>query len=174
MRETRDGENVLKLRRLTTGSIILSSLWEARTFLRRLYGLQSGQQRRDSKAKAPAKDLNKAPTRAQGVSGDRLVKAIAERVDSLASQESMLRQCQDFVELLSVDNEVKVASEGEDALEAPESPSEEDEGTTPTPNSGGSRTLKRKGSASVNGTPQKRKRGRPSVKRTKSVDSDSD
>ena len=148
-----------------------------RTFLRRLYGLQSGQQRRDSKAKAPAKDLNKAPTRAQGVTGDRLVKAIAEKVDSLASQEAMIRQCQDFVELLSVDSEVKVASEGEDGVEGPGTPSEEDERKTPIPTSGGSRTLKRKGSQSVNGTPQKRnKRSRPSVKRTtsKGVEEDSD
>ena len=179
--ERRGGSEIMidgsKLRRLTTGAIILSSLWEVRTFLRRLYSLQSGQQRRDSKAKAPAKDLNKAPTRAQGVTGDRLVKAIAEKVDSLASQEAMIRQCRDFVELLSVDSEVKVTSEGDDGVEGPGTPSEEDESKTPIPTSGESRKLKRKGSQSVNGTPQKRnKRGRPSVKRTtsKGVEEDSD
>lgn len=163
-----------RLRRLTTGSIILSSVWEVRTFLRRLYGLQPSQQRRDSKGKAAAKDLTKAPTRAPGVTGDRLVKAIAEKVDCLASQESMLQQCRDFVELLSVDNEVKVASEGEDGEEGPGTPSEDDEKMTSVPGSGGSRPLKRKGSASINGTPHKGKRGRPSVKRTRSGGEDLD
>lgn len=167
--------NSLRLRQLTTGSIILSSLWEARTFLRRLYGLQASQQRRDSKAKALAKDLNKAPSKALGITGERLVKAIAEKMESLASQESMLSQCQNFVELLSVDTEVKVASEGEDGIEGPGTPSEEDVDITPVPGSGGSRTLKRKGSASVTGTPQKRKKGRPSLKRKKSgIEEDSD
>ena len=164
-----------RLRQLTTGSIILSSLWETRTFLRRLYGLQPSLQRHDIKAKALAKDLNRAPTKAQGITGEWLVKEIAGKVDSLASQESMLSQCQNFVELLSVDNEVKVASDGEDGVEGPGTPSEEDEKMTPVPGSGGSRTLKRKGSASVNGTPQKqRKRGRPSLRRKKSVEEESD
>ena len=165
----------LRLRQLTTGSIILSSLWETRTFLRRLYGLQSSLQRHDVKAKSLAKDLNKAPTKIQGITGEWFVKEIADKVDSLATQESMLSQCQDFVELLSVDNEVKVASEVEEGVEGPGTPSEEDEKTTPVPGSAGSRTLKRKGSASVNGTPQKqRKRGRPSLKRKKSVEEESD
>ena len=163
-----------RLRQLTTGSIILSSLWEVRTFLRRLYGLQVSQQRRDSKVKAVAKDLNKAPTKAPGITGERLVKAIAEKVDSLARRESMLSQCQNFVELLSVDNEVKVASEDENGVEGAGTPSGEEEEMTPTSGSAGSRTLKRKGSASVGGTPQRRKRGRPSVKRKKSVEGDSD
>ena len=164
-----------RLRQLTTGSIILSSLWETRTFLRRLYGLQPSLQRHDIKAKALAKDLNRATTKAQGITGEWLVKEIAGKVDSLASQESMLSQCQNFVELLSVDNEVKVASDGEDGVEGPGTPTEEDEKMTPVPGSGGSRTLKRKGSASVNGTPQKqRKRGRPSLRRKKSVEEESD
>ena len=166
--------NHSRLRQLTTGSIILSSLWEARTFLRRLYGLQANQQRRDSKVKAVAKDLNKAPTKAPGITGERLIKAIAGKVDSLGSRESMLSQCQEFVELLSVDNEVKVASEGEDGVEGPGTPSEEDENMTPVPGSGGSRALKRKGSASTNVTPQKRKKGRPSMKRRKTGEEDSD
>ena len=164
-----------RLRQLTTGSIILSSLWETRTFLRRLYGLQPSLQRHDIKVKALAKDLNRVPTKAQGITGEWLVKEITGKVDSLASQDTMLSQCQNFVELLSVDNEVKVASEGEDGVEGPGTPSEEDEKMTPVPGSGGPRSLKRKGSASANGTPQKqRKRGRPSLKRKKSVEEESD
>ena len=169
-----DKEDISRLRQLTTASIILSSLWDVRTFLRRLYGIQISQQRRDNKAKASAKDLNRVPTRAQGITGDRVVKAIAERVASLDDPESMLRQCQEFVELMSVDNEVKVASEGEDGDELPGTPEKDADRNTPVPSSGGSRALKRKGSTSASGTPQKRKRGRPSVKRTRSVEGESD
>ncbi len=158
-----------RLRQLTTGSIILSSLWDARTYLRRLYGLVASQQRRDSKAKAAAKDLNRAPTKVQGVSADRLLAAIAEKVNSLNSQESMLQQCKDFVELLSIDNEVKVAADGEEGIERPETPSGEEEGDTPMQANGRSKSLKRKTSVSVTGTPQKRAKGRPSLgKRKKS------
>ena len=163
-----------RLRQLTVASVILSSLWEARTYLRRLYGLSSNQQKRESK-KGAAKDLSKAPSRVQGLTGDKVVAAIAEKVASLDSEDSMMEQCKDFVELLSVDNEIKVAAEGEDDLERPETPSGEEERDMPM--SGGSRTLKRKGSVSISGTPMKKKRGRPSLKRKrsgKSVGSDED
>ena len=163
-----------RLRQLTTASVILSSLWEARTYLRRLYGLTARQQKRESK-KGAAKDLSKAPTRVQGLTGDKVVAAIAEKVASLDGEESMMQQCKDFVELLSVDNEIKVGAEGEEDLERPETPSGDEERDTPM--SGGSRTLKRKGSVSIAGTPMKKKRGRPSIKRgksSKSVGSDED
>ena len=166
------GFDTTRLRQLTTGSIILSCLWEARTYLRRLFGIAASPQRGDSKVKAVAKDLNKAPTKVQGVNGDRLMAAIAEKVNSLNSQESMLQQCKDFVELLSVDSEVKVAAECEEEVDRPETPSKEEEGDTPMQASGGSRALKRKNSVSVAGTPQKRPRGRPSFgKRKKSGNS---
>ena len=163
-----------RLRQLTTASVILSSLWEARTYLRRLYGLTARQQKRESK-KGAAKDLSKAPTRVQGLTGDKVVAAIAEKVSSLDGEESMMQQCKDFVELLSVDSEIKVGAEGDEDLERPETPSGEEERDTPM--SGGSRTLKRKGSVSIAGTPMKKKRGRPAIKRgksSKSVGSDED
>lgn len=166
-----------RLRQLTTVAVSLSCLWEARTFIRRLYGLPANQQRRDNKAKAPAKDVNKAPTKIQGVSGEKLLAAIAERVNSLNTQESMLKECKDFVELLSVDTEVKVAADGEEDATHAETPSGDDENDIPpTPASGGPRSMKRKGSASISGTPQKKKKSRPSVgprrKSGKSVDND--
>ena len=174
----RDDVDPLRLRQLAIGSIILSNLWEARTFLRRLYGLPSNQQRRESKTKTPAKDLNKAPSKVPGVSGERLVTAIADKIRSLESHQAMLSQCRDFVELMSVDSEVKVASEGEEGgVERPQTPSGDEERDVPIPASGGSRTLKRKGSVSAAGTPQKQKRGRPSFKRkqsAKSLDDDDD
>lgn len=165
-----------RLLRLTTASVILSSLWEARTYLRRLYGLSGSQQKKDNKAKAAAKDLNKAPSRVQGVSADKLVIGIVEKVNSLDNKELMIQQCKEFVELLSVDNEIKVATEGEEDLERPQTPSGDEERNTPM--SGGSRGLKRKGSVSLAGTPMKKKKGRPSLgkrkKSGKSLDSDED
>ena len=165
--------NSSRLLQLTTGAIILSSLWEARTFLKRLYGLSSNQHKKESKAKAAAKDLNKAPNRVQGVSGDKIVALIAEKINSLETEESMIQQCQEFVDLMSIDNEVKVAADGEEELDRPETPSGDEERDAPM--SGGSRGLKRKASDSIAGTPMKKKRGRPSLKRkqsTKSVESD--
>ena len=150
-----------RLRELTTASIILSSLWEARTYLRRLYGLSASQQRKENKTKAAAKDLNKAPSRVQGVTGDKLIAAIAEDVNSLSNEELMMRQCQEFLELLSVDSEVKVATEGDEEPTRPETPSGDEEQDAPM--SGGLRALKRKGSVSIAGTPMKKKRGRPSL-----------
>jgi len=158
----------LRLRQLSTGCIILSSLWDARTYLRRCYGLQGSQQRRESKTKASVKDLNKAPAKVHGVSGEGFVAGMAEKVKSLGSHDGMLSQCRDFVELLSVDSEVKVASEGEDGAERPRTPSGDEEKETPMPASGGSRSLKRKGSLSAAGTPHRKKRGRPSLSRKKS------
>lgn len=165
----------VRLYRLTTASVILASLWESRTYLRRLYGLNASQQKKENKSKPAAKDLSKTPTRVQGVNGDKFVTSIADKVNSLTSEEGMLQQCKEFVELLSVDTEVKVAAEGEEESERPETPSDGEERDTPM--SGGSRGAKRKASVSMAGTPMKKKKGRPSVKRRKSgksVGSDED
>ena len=152
-----------RFRQLTTAAVILSCLWEARTFIRRLFGLPTNQQRRDNKAKTPAKDVNKAPTRVQGVVGEKLLAVIAEKVNSLDTQESMSNECKNFVELLSVDSEIKVAADGEEDNARAETPSGDDEHDTVMLASGGPRSMKRKGSVSVNSTPQKKKKARPSV-----------
>ena len=164
-----------RLYQLTTAAIILSSLWEARTYLRRLYGQNASQQGRESKIKPGAKDLNKVPSRTQGVTGDKLLTSIAEKIQSLGNEESMKGQCKDFVELLSVDSEVKVAAEDEESPERFQTPSGDDEQDTPM--SGRSQGLKRKSSVSTAGTPMKKKKGRPSMTRRKSgksVGSDED
>lgn len=156
----------LRLRQLASGSVILSCLWETRTYLRRLYGLSSSQ-RRENKSKAGTKDLNKVPSKVQGVSSERLLGTIAEKVGSLQDQEATLRQCQDFVDLMAIDNEVKVAADGEESANGPETPSGDD-ADTPVPVSTGSKGPgKRKISGSIGGTLQK-KRGRPSLGRRKS------
>lgn len=158
----------IRLRQLTTASIILSCLWEARTFLRRLYGLNASQQRRESKGNGKTRDMNRIPTKSNGVTGEKLVAAIAAKIGSLNGQEGMLKQCQEFVDLLSIDHEFKVAAEGdEEGAIRPWTPSG-DEADVPMPNSGGSRgPVKRKRLSSAASTPQK-KRGRPALGRRKS------
>ncbi|KAL8856028.1 MAG: hypothetical protein Q9178_007337 [Gyalolechia marmorata] len=99
-----------RLRRLTTASIILSCLWDTRTYLRRLYGFSSSGQAKEGKGNAKVKDVNKALSKTAGISGDNVVAGIAERIESLGSQASMMQQCSAFVELLSIDQEVRVAA----------------------------------------------------------------
>ena len=149
-----------RFRQLSTASMILTMLWEARTHLRRLYGLN--QQRRESKSKASAKDLNKAPTRSPGITADKFMDATARVSRALQSHASMISQCKEFAELLSIDNEVKVPANSEDDVDGrPTTPSVDEEGDTLIMASGGSRNGKRKGSVSAAGTPHKKKRGRP-------------
>ncbi|KAL7937946.1 sister chromatid cohesion C-terminus domain-containing protein [Trichoderma chlorosporum] len=151
-----------RLRQLTTGAIILSCLWEARTHLRRLYGM--GTNRHDGKAKALAKDLNKMPMKVQGVHGERFWDEVTTHVSSLETISKMAQKCKAFVELMNVDKELKVQDEDEDmAIEGPSTPSEgEEESTTPE------RGRKRKGAGTPGGRKkrarsgsQPRKRGRP-------------
>ncbi|KAI9686237.1 MAG: Sister chromatid cohesion protein 2 [Bathelium mastoideum] len=159
-----------RLRQLTVGSMILSLIWETRTFIRRLWGLQK---QRDGKNKTSIKDLNKAPTKAQGVSGDRYWEKTSEIMASLDSREAMVEQCRAFAKLLSIDDEVKVASDDEEADLAKaaagyETPSDDGNSNGSAPPSTG-KGRKRKGSASLLATPSKpKKRGRPSVSKRKS------
>ncbi|KAI0898547.1 ARM repeat-containing protein [Annulohypoxylon nitens] len=101
-----------RLRQLAAGSVILLALWEVRTYLRRLYGLSPN--KRESKAKGAPKDLAKSPVKVQGVTGDKLWEDIARIMSAFDTQEQMIEQCRAFVELLNVDNEVKVPDEEED------------------------------------------------------------
>lgn len=168
-----------RFRQLTTASIILMSLWEARTYLRRLYGM--GTNRHDTKAKAFAKDLNKAPVKVQGIHGDKFWDEESSHINGLDSQEMMVEKCSAFVELLNVDKEFKVADDGDEqmGLGDPATPSgEEDEDEEAMPDRG----RKRKGGHTPGGrkkrarsNSQPRKRGRPRKNREsmeKSVEAD--
>ncbi|KAF4456998.1 hypothetical protein F53441_1013 [Fusarium austroafricanum] len=152
-----------RLRQLTTASVILLSMWETRTYLRRLYGM--GTSRHDSKAKALAKDLNKTPVKAQGVHGDKVWDEIESHMAGLQGQERMVQKCTALVELLNVDKEFKVADDGEQMDLGPDTPSaDEDDDGDPTADRG----RKRKGGHTPGGRKkrarsdsQPRKRGRP-------------
>ncbi|KAI1209902.1 ARM repeat-containing protein [Annulohypoxylon truncatum] len=101
-----------RLRQLAAGSVILLALWEVRTYLRRLYGLSSS--RRESKGKAAPKDLARSPVKVQGVTGDKFWDDVSRIMSAFDSPEHMIEQCRAFVELLTVDNEVKVPDEEEE------------------------------------------------------------
>ncbi|KAJ9148889.1 Sister chromatid cohesion protein [Pleurostoma richardsiae] len=155
------GVDTPRLRQLTAGSMILQALWETRSYLRRLYNM--GTSRREPKAKAVAKDLNKAPVKVQGITGDKLWEEINLIMSGLTSQEQMVLQCKSFVELMSVDKEFKVADEDGDLNdEEPMTPSGDEDDLAED------RGRKRKSVSTPRGrkkrarsSSQPRKRGRP-------------
>ncbi|EON97424.1 putative sister chromatid cohesion protein mis4 protein [Phaeoacremonium minimum UCRPA7] len=163
--------DMTRLRQLTAGSMVLQSLWEARSYLRRLYGL--GTSRREGKAKGPAKDLSKAPVKVQGVTGDKFWEEVGTIMSALSSQGQMITQCKSFVELLNVDKEFKVADEDDDMDgEDPATPSNDEDDA-------GERGRKRKASNTPGGrkkrarsTSQPRKRGRPKKNAMLDVDAE--
>ncbi|KAI9713569.1 MAG: Sister chromatid cohesion protein 2 [Bogoriella megaspora] len=165
-----------RLRKLTVASMILSLIWETRTFLRRLWSLQ--RPRDGGKAKIAIKDLNRPPTKAQGVTPDRYFITINEIMSSLSSRAAQLARCRAFAELLAIDNEHKVASDDEDADLAKaaagyETPSEDEgDGGNGPPSSKRGRKRKWSAGPAEMPTPSKpKKRGRPSLgSKRKSVD----
>lgn len=135
-----------RLRHLATASITLLLVWETRTYLRRLYGM--GTSRHDSKAKGLAKDLNKTPTKTQGIHWDKYWDEMTALPDGLLSQESMVQKCKALVELMNVDNELQVADE-DDEMEV------ESDGT---PSDGGEEEEGRGRKRKLNSTPGGRKK----------------
>ncbi|KAI1143040.1 ARM repeat-containing protein [Hypoxylon sp. FL0543] len=168
-----------RLQQLAAGSTILLALWEARTYLRRLYGLSSNR-RENNKGKSAPKDLTKTPIKVQGVTGDKFWDDISRIMSGLDTPERMMEQCRAFVELLNVDNEVKVPDEDEEFdLEGdPTSPDAEgDEDAAGHDSRGrkrkaGTATGARKKRARSNSKP--RPRGRPRKQSMETVDADID
>ncbi|KAK4988367.1 Sister chromatid cohesion protein 2 [Elasticomyces elasticus] len=148
-----------RLRHLTVAAQILYLIWETRTFLRRVWGLQKAGSVR---TKSSTKDSNRAPVKisnALAVS-DRYLIRTTEIMRALASTESQVALCAEFVELLSIDNEVRIALDNEEEASREagyHTPSDQSSPkSTSVPPSGGGRGRKRKGS-SVAGTPRKRR-----------------
>jgi cohesin loading factor subunit SCC2 len=97
-----------RLRQLTVASMILSMVWECRTHLRTMWGLQK------SKVKITAKDFNKAPTRQPFSSSERFVEKVAITAQALDTPESQLALVTSFAELIAVDPELKVNPDDEE------------------------------------------------------------
>ncbi|PYH44888.1 putative sister chromatid cohesion protein Mis4 [Aspergillus saccharolyticus JOP 1030-1] len=144
------------LRLLATAAASLAMLWEARTFLRRLYGVTAHV--RDKEAKTGAKELNKSATKVHGITGDKFWDAIARNMNSLSSVEAMIEKCREFATLLAIDDEFKVG-DNEDA-EGEEVTDMDDTGAA-WASASTQRPAKRKNSMSGH-NPVKRPRGRKS------------
>ncbi|CCD53834.1 similar to sister chromatid cohesion protein Mis4 [Botrytis cinerea T4] len=148
----------MRLQQLTAISIMLTNLWEARTYLRRQFGLMN----RDGKVKGATKDLSRAPVRVASVTGDKFWSEVCGRMTSCESEDKMEAQCRAFVELLNVDHDFKVSAENDEIDERGRmsTPSDDEDGT-PGPPGGSGRGRKRK--AGANGaTGGRKKRARSS------------
>lgn len=162
------------LKHLTMAAMKLTMLWETRTHLRRQYGITGAV--RDSNGKSKdAKDLAKAPTKAHGITGERYWDIVSEIMRSLENEDAMIRRCHAFAQLMAIDEEVKVAAEGDETRETYSARIEPEAGLQHVVNGGKVARGKRKSSLSVAGTPKK-KRGRSSLndKRRSSMTRDSD
>ena len=158
------------LRRLSTAASVLLMLWETRTYLRRLYNLNSHAKQKEGKANP--KEMNRTPTKLPGVNPDRYWEAIGKAMGSMNSTEDMLAMCKQFATLLTIDDELKVASD--DDPDSMHSAGELDDSGAGAVMSAlnGSRSTKRKSSAGAGGsTPKKPRRRRSSIsKKRQSTD----
>jgi len=156
-----------RLIQLASAAQTIYLIWETRSFLFRVWNLQKHFQ----KSKQLAKDSNRTASRTVNASSltDSFAKRIEEISVPIVTAESARQMCYDFVELISVDHEVKVASDEEADVDINgyATPSESTDRKSPSvPPSGSGRGRKRKGSAAS--TPS-RKRGRPSLGKRKST-----
>lgn len=155
-----------RLKHLTVASIILTMIWETRTYLRRIWGLQKQREGGKNTTKHTIKDLNKAPSRQPFVVPDKYWEKMLALMETLSSPEVMVAQCKAFAELLAIDSELKIVSEDDEEAELAakaagyETPDDDEEsrGDSQTPGGGtGQRSRKRKSSMGASGTPKRRR-----------------
>ncbi|EXJ84426.1 hypothetical protein A1O3_05093 [Capronia epimyces CBS 606.96] len=140
------------LRRLTAAACAITLVSEARNYLKRQYGLSRDVKMAMQQSKQ-TKELAKEPVKVHGITGDKFWSVTNSVLDSLTSTEAMMARCRDFVTLVAVDDEVKIAEEEAEMLPVNSMAAE---ATT-----NGVRGRKRKSiSGSIGGTPKK-PRGRP-------------
>ena len=167
--------DLTRLRQLAVSAQILTLIWETRSFLRRLWNMQKHM----VKQKQAAKDVNRAPNRATNAPPltEAYLRRITEILSVAESEEQQRAVCNAFVELISIDNEVKVGSDEDAAgelVDGYDTPSEGGSGKSPSlPPSGGGRGRKRK-SLSVSNTPRKKGRARKSASARLSEDDEED
>jgi cohesin loading factor subunit SCC2 len=174
----RPGEavDVEQLRCIVAGAAAARMLLEAKSYLKRQYGI-SRDVRAAMQQNKQAKESTKPPLRVHGITGDRFLAATDSLLPLSNEVEDLMRQCRASYDVLSVDDEVRVAEDGEDFRES-YSASVDFEGMQ-QPRSA---TKKRKRETpSLGGTPSKRPRGRPrksstsnGIKRSGSVSSKED
>ncbi|KAI1163266.1 hypothetical protein F5B18DRAFT_323400 [Nemania serpens] len=166
--------NMPRFRQLTAGSMILSAIWEVRTFLRRLYNLNSS--RREVKTKGAPKDLTKPPVKVQGVTGDKFWDDISLIMSGLDTPERMTQQCKEFIDLMNVDSEVKIGEEEEaedlDADGEPQTPEAADDNDEATLDARGRKrkAVNTPGSRKKRARSNSRPRGRGRPKKNQSAE----
>lgn len=148
-----------RLHQLAVSSQILSLTWETRSFLQKIWNLQKFA----GKAKHAAKDTNRPPNRSTNAASltDSYQKRIAHIMAECNTEAKQRTVCSAFVELISVDSEVKLAEEDDDNLDINMEDSDDGRSeisSTKSP-SVGPRGKKRKPVESGTATP--RKKGRP-------------
>jgi cohesin loading factor subunit SCC2 len=140
------------LKQLTSAACAITLVSEARNFLKRQYGI-SGDVKMAMQQNKKTKDGGKEPSRVHGITGGKFWQNTNAVLASLSSTGAMIARCREFVTLVAVDDEFKIAEE-EAELNAMMNVAAEQ--TTSA-----ARGKKRKStSGSVGGTP-KRVRGRP-------------
>lgn len=149
LRAPLEGVDIEMLRRLAAAACAMTMISDARSHLKRQYGIS-----RDVRAmmqhSKQAKEGGKPPVKVHGISGERFLTSTNHVLQSMETPEAMLERCRAFHQLMSIDEDVVVGDEGDgmqgdgEELMAPTAP----------------RGRKRKSAGgSVGGTP--RKRGRP-------------
>ncbi|KAF8421237.1 sister chromatid cohesion C-terminus-domain-containing protein [Tirmania nivea] len=105
-----------RLKLLANASAVLSLIWSTRSHLRKLYGLNIGKRA----GKVSSKDApSKAPTKVPFVSGAPLWEEIKGILAALKTEDGMMHQCRDFVEIINIDGDLRVAVEDEDDFDVP-------------------------------------------------------
>ena len=140
------------LRRLTAAAGAITLMSEARNFLKRQYGIS-----RDVKLamqqNKQTKDAGKEPVKVHGISGDRFWQNTNAVLQAFTSTEAMLARCREFVTLVAVDDEVKIAEE-EAEMNGMMDAAPEQAMSAP-------RGKKRKSTGSAGGTPKQPRRRPP-------------
>lgn len=142
-----------RLKSLALSSQTLLIIWETRTFVLHLWGLQKIQRN----SKTIAKENAKGPVRATNAAtlADAYIRSVADIASEAATTEQQHTLCERFVDVMKVDSEHKVPSEDEEEMTLGGAEASGSEGSTPPAGKG----RKRKSAGSMQTTP--RKRGRP-------------
>jgi cohesin loading factor subunit SCC2 len=144
-----EGVDLDVLRRLAAAACAMTMISEARSHLKRQYGISRDVRALMQQSKQ-AKEGGKPPVKVHGITGERFVNSTSNLLQSMETPAAMLERCRDFHRLMSIDEDVVVGEDGEGGL------SEQNELMAPAAPRGRKR---KSGEGSTGGTP--RKRGRP-------------
>ncbi|KAI1007106.1 hypothetical protein K3495_g1119 [Podosphaera aphanis] len=150
--------DIASLKKLASTSMTLLLLWEARNYLRHQYSIAAN--KREGKVKS-SKDLLVKPSKTPGVTGDKFWRESSLIMEALDSTETMMYQCQKFVNLLNFDDDFKAAAEGEEDANLRMTPDADDGASIPgTPRIPGSGRSRKRKSVAAPATPSRKKRCR--------------